>query len=154
LTPPKISGKITSRTSKIINTVQWKCLCYMKLSVCKCLCFCLCFYTWAKHYKVCVLHCLISALTAKGMRFDLEVWIGPLVSRRSWVDFSYWLAVDRVFLWTPCDPQARQGFGLVVKAADWHAGDPGSNPRQGRPIYIRTYTPSAVSILGMDMCAI
>jgi hypothetical protein len=28
------------------------------------------------------------------------------------------------------------------------------DPRQGRPLYIWMYTPSAVSILGMDMCAI
>jgi hypothetical protein len=47
-----------------------------------------------------------------------------------------------------------QGFGLVVRAADWHASNPPSNPRQGRPLYIWMYTPSAVSILGMDMCAI
>jgi hypothetical protein len=41
----------------------------------------------------------------------------------------------------------------MVRAADWYAGDLGSNPRQGRPLYIWMYTPSAVSILGMDMCA-
>jgi hypothetical protein len=43
------------------------------------------------------------------------------------------------------------GFGRVVRAADWHAGEPGS--REGRPLYIWMYTPSVVSILGMDMCA-
>jgi hypothetical protein len=46
------------------------------------------------------------------------------------------------------------GFDLVVRAADWHTSDPGSNPRQGRPLYIWMYSPSAVSILGVDMCAI
>jgi hypothetical protein len=47
---------------------------------------------------------------------------------------------------------AGQGFGLVVRAADWHAGNPGSNPQQGQPLYIWMYTPSTVN--GMDMCAI
>jgi hypothetical protein len=45
-------------------------------------------------------------------------------------------------------------YSLVVRAECWHAGDPGSNPRQGWPLYIWMYTPSAVSILGMDVCAI
>jgi hypothetical protein len=43
-----------------------------------------------------------------------------------------------------------RGFGLVVRAAHWHAGDPGSNPLQGRPLYIWMYTPSAVSFLGIN----
>jgi hypothetical protein len=42
-------------------------------------------------------------------------------------------------------------FGLKVRAADWHAGDSGSNLRQGQPRYIWMYTPSAVSILVMDI---
>jgi hypothetical protein len=45
-------------------------------------------------------------------------------------------------------------YSLVVRAERWHAGDLGSNPRQERPPYIWMYTPSAVSILGMDMYAI
>jgi hypothetical protein len=47
-----------------------------------------------------------------------------------------------------------RGFSLVVRTVLPHSGDPGSNPRQGRPLYIWMYTPSAVSILGMGMCAI
>jgi hypothetical protein len=50
-----------------------------------------------------------------------------------------------------------QGFSLVVRAAGWHTGDPGSilGREQGRPIYTsECNAPSAVSILGMDMCAI
>jgi uncharacterized protein YqkB len=45
-----------------------------------------------------------------------------------------------------------RGLGLVVKAAGWQAGDPGSIFGQRQPLYIWMYTPSAVSILRMDMC--
>jgi hypothetical protein len=40
----------------------------------------------------------------------------------------------------------------VVKTEWWHAGDPGSNNRQGPGghLYIWMYTPSNVSILAMD----
>jgi hypothetical protein len=44
-------------------------------------------------------------------------------------------------------------FGLVVRAECWHAGDQGLNLRQGQHLYIWMYTPSAVNILGMEMCA-
>jgi hypothetical protein len=47
-----------------------------------------------------------------------------------------------------------RGFSLVVRAEYWHARHLGSNPRQGWPLYIWMYTPSAVSILGMERCAI
>jgi hypothetical protein len=42
-------------------------------------------------------------------------------------------------------------YSLVVRAECWHASDLGSNPR---PLYIWMYTPTAVSILQMDMYAI
>jgi hypothetical protein len=45
-----------------------------------------------------------------------------------------------------------QGFSLLLRAECWHNSHPGSNPRQGWPLYIwMFYTPSAMSILGMDM---
>jgi hypothetical protein len=44
-------------------------------------------------------------------------------------------------------------FGRVVRATGWHAGDPCSDPRQGQPLYIWMYTPSAVSIFGW-ICAL
>jgi hypothetical protein len=47
-----------------------------------------------------------------------------------------------------------QGFNLVDGAKCWHTGDPDSNPWQGRNLYIWMCTPSAVSILGVDMYVI
>jgi hypothetical protein len=58
----------------------------------------------------------------------------------------FWLIDSAFFL--------GQGFSLVVRAECWHARDLGSNPWQGRPLCIWMYTPSVVSILGMDMCAV
>jgi hypothetical protein len=37
---------------------------------------------------------------------------------------------------------AGAGFGLVLRVADWHAGDLGSNPQQAWPLYIWMYTPA------------
>jgi hypothetical protein len=50
----------------------------------------------------------------------------------------------------------------LLGAGIWPSGQSGGlarrrsrfDPRQGRPLYIWMYTPSAVSILGMDMCTI
>jgi hypothetical protein len=42
-------------------------------------------------------------------------------------------------------------FGLVVRAADWHAGNQGSNPRQERPLYIWMYTPALRVRFGGDI---
>jgi hypothetical protein len=49
-----------------------------------------------------------------------------------------------------------RGFGLVVRAAAWHAGDQGSIlGRDGLYRFqIWMNTPNAVSILGMEMCGI
>jgi hypothetical protein len=34
-----------------------------------------------------------------------------------------------------------RGLGPVNTAEQWHISDPGSNPQQGRPLYIWMYTP-------------
>jgi hypothetical protein len=50
--------------------------------------------------------------------------------------------------------RARRGFDLVVRAAGWHASDPGSIlGRDGIHLYIWMYTPSVVSTFGW-ICAL
>jgi hypothetical protein len=51
------------------------------------------------------------------------------------------------------EPITGARFNQVVRAECWHPSNPGLNPRQGRPLYIWMYTPSAESILEMDMCS-
>jgi hypothetical protein len=45
--------------------------------------------------------------------------------------------------------QLGRGLGLEVRVVGWHAGDPGSSPRHGRPLYnFRCIPPVLLAFLG------
>jgi hypothetical protein len=104
--------------------------------VCVCVCACVCVRVRVRVF-VCVCFC------PHCIWFSHRSEVFPDLLEITWVFLS---PFHRHFFFN-----SQRGFGLVVRAADWHAGDPGSNTRQERPLYMWMNTPALWVCFGGDI---